>query len=333
MHAAILSSTKAPFTVQDMPLPEPGAGQGRIRLQYAALNHRDVWIQQGEYGRVQYPCIVGSDGVGVLDAVGPGVDVLHQIGDQVIINPSLNWGDNERFQSKDFSILGMPVAGTLAEYVCVPRENIFSLPGHLNGRQAAALPLAGVTAYRALFSRAKLKAGERVLITGAGGGVALFALQFAIAAGGVVDVTTGDVYKAKKCLELGAQHAENYKNQDWVENLKKAGAYDLIVDSGGGSGFGQLIDLLAPGGRLVFMGGTAGAWPNLKPQKLFYKQASLLGTTMGSTIDFVAMLAFVAQHELVPIEDSCYPLAHTQAAAERMLDGAQFGKIVIELAV
>jgi NADPH:quinone reductase-like Zn-dependent oxidoreductase len=199
--------------------------------------------------------------------------------------------------------------------------------------EAAALPLAGLTAYRVLFVRCKAHPGEKLLVTGAGGGVALFCIQFALKMGLEVYVTSGSDDKIVKAKKLGIAGAANYKLESWPDKLKKqAGGFDIIIDGAGGGDFGQLIKLCNPGGRIGIYGGTNGTVPNFSPQHVFWKQLSILGSTMGSDQDFAEMLDFVSQHKIVPVIDSVYSLRESEKAFGRMEKGEQFGKIVLKIA-
>lgn len=318
MKALVLKALHDGVHYEDVPDPVPREGEVRVELRAAALNHRDVWITKGKYPGIRFPSVLGSDGVGSLD------------GRPVLINPSLAWGDSERFQGERFEVLGMPTAGTFAEYIVLPEENVVDRPAHLNDAEAAALPLAGLTAYRALVSRAGAGAGDRVLVTGIGGGVALCAMQFALALGARVYVTSGSDAKIARALEMGAEGGANYREQGWDDKLKAAaGAFDVIIDSACGPGFGKLVGLADMGGRIAFFGGTAGPIEKLDPFAVFWRQISILGSTMGSPSDFADMLNLVETHRIVPVVDCEFPLAEGNAALERMQAGAQFGKIVL----
>jgi NADPH:quinone reductase-like Zn-dependent oxidoreductase len=248
----------------------------------------------------------------------------------VIVNPGHSWGSNPSVQSKAFHILGLPNDGTCAEYVTVPAQYLHNKPEHLNTAQAAALPLAGLTGWRALFTRGQLKVGERVLITGIGGGVAQLMLPMAVATGAEVWVTSSSGEKLFRAVEQRARGGVVYTQPDWAKELAKAsGGFDLIIDSAGGKGFSHLVDLALPGGRIVFFGGTQGLITDLPPAKIFWKQLSLLGTTMGSDAEFAEMLAFWHRHRLVPVIDQVFPLAEAQAAFDRLRAGQQYGKIII----
>lgn len=309
--------------------PTPGEGEVLVRVRAAALNHRDLWIKLGQYMGLKYPIIPGSDGAGVVAEVGSGVTGV-SVGDEVIINPGFDWGNDERGHGPDFTILGLPRDGTLAEQIVVPLSQLSAKPEHLSWEEAAALPLAGLTAHRALFSRGQLKEGEKVLITGIGGGVALFALQFAVAAGAEVWVTSSSDDKIARAMTLGAQGGFNYSDVAWAQEAAVAEhAFDVIIDSAGGEGFESLIDLSATGARIVFFGATRGNPPVLAMRKIFWRHLNLLGTTMGSPADWAAMLAFVATHEIKPVVSATYPLAEAAAAFDLMEAGGQFGKIVV----
>jgi NADPH:quinone reductase-like Zn-dependent oxidoreductase len=329
MKAAFLTAIKAPLVVQQVSDLAAAPGQAVVRLKAAALNHRDLWTQLGLYPNIKLPITLGSDGAGIVASVGAEADQAW-VGREVIINPSLDWGSDPRAQGPNYRILGLPDNGTFAEQVAIPVANLAPKPSHLSWEQAAALPLAGLTAWRALFTRARLKSGERVLITGAGGGAALFALQFAHAAGAEVWVTSGTTGKIARAQTLGARGGANYRDADWAETLQKqAGRFDVIVDSAGGDGFAKLIDLTKPGGRIVFFGATAGNPKGLDLRKCFFRQINLLGTTMGSPADFAGMTRFVDMHKITPVVDRVFPLDQADDALRHMEAAAQFGKIVL----
>ena len=345
MKALQLTALHQPLLLTDLPDPTPGAGEVVVAIKAAALNHRDVFIQQGLYPGIALPVIPGSDGAGVVSAVGEGVDTAW-IGREVVINPALNWGPNPAYYTPQFKILGMPDNGTFAEKMIIPLTNIYAKPTYLSVEQAAALPLAGLTAWRALMTRAALslttQTPDRVLITGAGGGVALFALQFAVAAGAEVWVTSGSQEKLDKAVALGAKGGVNYKEPDWHKTLlnqatqgnaalAKAGYFDVIIDSAAGPDFARLTQVAALGGRIAIFGGTTGKITDVQPSVIFFKHLSIFGVTMGSDAEFAAMLRFVADHKIVPVIDSVRPLTEAQAAYDRMSAGQQLGKLVLSI--
>lgn len=321
------------LSYEDVEFPLVKSGEAVVCLKAAALNHRDWWIVQGLYAKIKVPVILGSDGAGEVVSVGdPKDEVL--IGQRVVIHPSLSWGDNARAQGKDFRILGMPDNGTLAEYVIVPVSNIFEKPEYLTDEEAAALPLGGLTAYRALFVQGKLQKNEVVLITGIGGGVATLAMQMALAYGVKVMATSGHEEKIQRAIKAGIAFGSNYNDEDSFKKLTAAaetyGGIDLIIDSAGGKGFGDLLALIKPGGRIVNFGATAGNPESLDLRKMFWKQITLQGSTMGTSEDFKNMIAFFRSHEIKPVIDKVFSLKDFAHAFQRMKDGIQFGKIILK---
>ncbi|MBK8563257.1 MAG: zinc-binding dehydrogenase [Saprospiraceae bacterium] len=320
MKALVLKEKNSPPQFLEREMPTPEKDTVLVNVKAASLNHRDVWIMKGQYAGLSYPIVPGSDGAGWYE------------GQEVILQPGSGWGGDERCQGNGYQILGLPKDGTIAESVAVLRSQLFPKPSHLSMVEAAALPLAGLTAYRVLFVRCQARPGEKLLVTGAGGGVALFCVQFALKAGLEVYVTSGDESKIERVRTIGALGGANYKSDGWVDALKKmAGGFDVIVDGAGGADFGSLLKIANPGARIGIYGGTNGAVPNLSPQAIFWKQLSILGATMGSDRDFSAMLDFVNRHKIVPIIDSVFELADGAKAFERMEKGQQFGKIVLNI--
>lgn len=319
MKALVLIEANSLPVYQATTDPIPAEGEVIVDLKAAALNHRDVFVTQGKYSNIRFPIILGSDGAGICE------------GKEVVIYPALNWGDDPRFQGKSFEILGLPRNGTLAEKIAVPATHVFPKPEHLSWAEAAALPLAGLTAYRALFTKGRCQAGDKVLITGIGGGVALFALQFAKAVGAEVWVNSSSDEKIERAIDLGATGGANYKTPDWNKQLEAAGGFDIVIDGAGGEGFGTLLKLCKSGARVVSYGGTIGVVPNFSPQILFWKQLEVLGSTMGTAEEFAQMLTFVSAHKLHSIVDQVIPLAEGAQAFQRMESGGQFGKIVLAI--
>ena len=332
MFALQQDAPHQPAVWREVPTPQPDPGEVLVCLRAAALNHRDLWIQKGQYAGLKFPSILGADGSGEITALGAGV-TGPAVGDAVIIYPGVEWGNNPRAQGRSFRVRGMPDPGTFAEYITVPAAYVRPRPTHLSWTQAAALPLAGLTAYRAAFGRAQVQAGERVLVTGVGGGVALVAAQLCAAAGAEVWVTSGDDTKLARvlALPLGLRGGINYKAENWGRTLtgQAGGSFDVIIDSAAGSAFEALLDVAAPGGRIVFYGGTLGPIPQLPPAKVFWKQLSILGSTMGSEADFDAMLTLVNQHQLVPVVDREFPFAEGEAALRYLATGEQLGKVAL----
>ncbi len=312
-------------------MPEIAENEVLVRLKAAALNRRDYWIQQGMYPRIQLPCIPGSDGAGVVEAVGEKVRNTKP-GKEVIINPGMNWGNRKEVASENFTILGMPQDGTFAQYVKVESGYVYPKPPHLGFEQAAALPLAGVTAYRSLFSRAGARYGEKMLISGIGGGVAMQALQFALAHGQEVYVTSGSEDKLKKARQAGAHGGANYREENWHKKLKaETGLFEVIVDSAGGADFSKLVDLAAPAGRITIYGGTTGNISGIVPAKIFFKELTIMGSTMGNDQDFESMVLLVNAHQIEPVVDTVFPLEEAQQAVEYLARGQHLGKVALRI--
>ncbi len=320
MKALVIREVKQFPNWEEITSPAPKPDEVIVNIKAGALNRRDYFITQGLYPGIVYPGVLGSDGAGL-------------VGDrEVIINPNIGWGDRERVQDKHFHILGTPTFGTLAEQVVVGKDRLHDKPAHLSMEQAAALPLAGMTAYRVLFGRCQAQAGERVLISGIGGGVALFACQFAVASGCEVYVTSSSADKIRRAIDLGARGGLNYQEENWAKTfLKENKGFDVIIDSAGGAGFNELLRLAKPGARIGVYGGTRGAIPKLSPQLVFWKQLSILGSTMGSDKEFGLMVDFVNQHQIVPVVDTIFTVEESDKAFERMAKSEQFGKLVFKI--
>jgi zinc-binding alcohol dehydrogenase/oxidoreductase len=316
--------------------PVANAGEVVVRLKAAALNHRDVWIRSGTGAYAagfQQRVILGSDGAGEVLAVGPGGNRA-LLGQEVVINPSLEWGPSEVAQGPGFRILGLPDDGTYAEAVRVPAENVHPKPDALSFEEAAAIPLAALTAYRAVVSRARVQPGETVLVTGIGGGVSTFALQIARHLGARVLVTSGSDAKLARARAMGAGGGANYRTQDWAREIAALsdGGPDVVIDSAGGETFARAAEILKAGGRMASFGATTGAVKDFVLRNLFWKQATLLGTTMGSPREFAAMLELYDGGGLRPVVDQTFPLAAAADAHRRMEEAGQFGKIVLAIA-
>ena len=322
MKALVCKGVKEPLVYEDIDLPAYANNEafGIITLKAAGLNRRDYWITKGLYPGLRFPTVLGSDGCGLYE------------GREVVINPTMLWGEDQRYPTDDYQILGLEEYGTFAEQVAVRKKNIYPKPSHLTIEQAAALPLAGVSAYRALFTRCGLQAGEKVLISGVGGGVALFACQFALAAGAEVYVTSSSEEKIERAVAMGASGGVNYKDNDAMKQLSKAtGGFDVVIDSAGGSGFNMLLRMCRKGARIGVYGGTLGNWEGINVPNIFFKQLSIYGSTMGSDFEFAKMLDLVNKHHIVPVVDRVFDLKAGNEALSLMKTSPQFGKIVLRV--
>lgn len=328
MKAALFREKDTPLQVADVPKPIPAKDQVLVRIHTAALNHRDLWIQREQVAPLPVPVILGSDGSGLVEAAGEAAQSW--IGKEVIVNPSIDWGKNPLVQSSTFKILGFPDNGTFAEYLDIHQKQLAEKPEHLTLAEAAAVPLAALTAYRALFTKARLRPGERVLLTGIGGGAALWALSMAHAFGALVYVTSSREAKRAKALNMGAKGAVDYHDALWPDQLKSlCGAFDVIIDSAGGPSFGSLVELAAPGGRIVNFGRTAGNINEVSTRTLYWNQISILGTTMGTSDEFLSMLDFLHRYRIKPIIDRSFALTDINLAFAHMEQHEQFGKILL----
>jgi len=335
MKAIVLREPGGPeqLRLEDVPLPVPEWNQVLIKLKAAALNRRDLLVRSREQYRAAMPFIPGSDGAGGVVAVGPGV-VQCQVGDNVVINPALNWGDLEGAPSSAFRILGGPDNGTYAEYICISAANVFPKPTTLSFEEAAAFPLACLTAWRALITKACVQPGEWVLIHGAGSGVGSFAIQIARLAGARVAVTSHSDEKLSRARALGAEIGLNYSRCEWdveIKRLLNDSGVDIVVDSVGQATFSKSLDALKPGGRLVTFGTTSGSLTELDIRKLYHQQLAVFGTTMGRPQEFVQLLRVIDAGQIRSIVDRVFPLAEAGQAQQYMDQQEQFGKIVLSM--
>jgi zinc-binding alcohol dehydrogenase/oxidoreductase len=338
MRAVLLKQTgkiddlEKNLVIEDILKPDIQDDEVLIKIRYATLNHRDLWITKGLYSGIKLPVVLGSDCSGIIKEKGKNVSEF-KIGDEVIVNPSINWGENELHQGKDFKILGLPDNGTLEEYISIEKSKVFKKPVHLDLMQASAIPLAGLTAYRATIVKGELNKEKKVLITGIGGGVSTFAFLFAVNSEADVYVTSGDEIKISKAIELGAKGGVNYRNENWdIELLEKnKNGFDLIIDGTGGETISKCLNLINPGGRIVNYGATTGNTSNFEIRKIFWKQVSLLGTTMGSDRDFKNMLKFIEDKKITLVADKIFEFENICDAFIRMDKSEQLGKIIVKI--
>jgi zinc-binding alcohol dehydrogenase/oxidoreductase len=314
---ALVAQEPGRLELAEVPDPTPGLAEVVVELRAVALNRRDLGVVAGRSG-AGFPLVPGSDGAGIR----------RDTGEEVVIYPSVEWGDREDHPGAGFRILD----GTHAELIAVPAANLYPKPARLSWTEAAAFPLAGLTAYRALFSRARLRAAETVLVLGAGSGVSTFAVQLAVQAGARVIVTSSSEEKLDAALDLGAVGGVLYTDEGWVDEVRAVtggNGVDVVVDSVG-STWPDSLRALRGGGRLVVFGATGGHEVALDVRKLYFGQYSLLGTTMGSPSDFEGLLRRIDEGSWSPVVDSVRPLADGLSAYERLEAGAQLGKLVLE---
>jgi NADPH:quinone reductase-like Zn-dependent oxidoreductase len=326
--------------VQDVSEPQALRDDVVVRLHAAALNHIDLTIRSGTRSQMQLPHILGSDGSGVVAAVGPDVRNLRQ-GDPVIIHPGLWCGRCEHCargqQSEciEFGIVGMSSPGTFAEYIALPERNFYPKPDYLSWPGAAALGVAYLTAWRMITTRARLAPGETVLIHGIGGGVAVAALQLAKLLGAQVIVTSSSDEKLSKAAQLGADHGVNYaKSTDLVlevMDLVNGRGVDVVIDSVGAATWEVNLQVVRKGGRVVNCGVNTGATAPTDIQALYWKQITVMGSTLGSDHEFRQLLRACRATKLQPSIDSVFPLEQVRQAQAIMESSQQFGKIVLTM--
>jgi NADPH:quinone reductase-like Zn-dependent oxidoreductase len=322
----------------ELPEPEPGPGQVRVAIRAAALNHLDIFVRNG-IPNVPLPMIPGADGAGVVDALGAGVERAGlALGDRVLIQPGLYCGECEFCLSGEqslcvrYQILGEHTPGTFAERVVVPARNLFPIPGGLDFPEAAAFPLVYQTAWRMVVTRATVRPGETVLVHGAGGGVGGAAVEIALLCGGRVYATSSGEEKERALKAQGVEAVLDYRRQDVGKELhaitKKRGV-DVIVDCVGEATWMTSLRGAAKGGRIVTCGATSGPNPKEELRLVFWKQLSILGSTMANEKEFRTLLSAVASGRLRPRIDRTFPLSDAAQAYRRMEEGLQHGKIVL----
>lgn len=304
----------------------PNAGEVKVKVKSAGLNHRDLFIMNNRK-EMELPLVLGSDGAGVVTEIGEGVsnNILHT---EVIINPSIGWENAAEVPALP-EVLGGPKDGTFTEYVIVPAENIVRKPSYLTWEESGVLSLSALTAYRALFTKGRLKCGEHVLIPGIGGGVATFAMLFAKTIGAKVSVTSRIKNKRKIAEKYGADFSFN-SSGNWEESLQGE-KVDLIIDSIGPATFSKYFDVIKPNGRIVNFGASSGDKIELPLRALFYNQIDIMGTSMGSREEFNEMILFIEKHKIKPIIDKVYSLEGAVQALSRMEQGEQFGNIALRM--
>jgi zinc-binding alcohol dehydrogenase/oxidoreductase len=300
---------------EDVPDPSPGEGDVLVELRAASLNHLDVWIRKG-LPSVPKPRILGADGAGVI----AGTD------ERVVINPGI-------VRNGKTHIVGETMDGTHAELIAMPRAFVHPIPADLSFEEAAAFPLVFLTAYRMLVPRARLQKGEWVLIWGIGGGVATAALAIAKALGARAVVTSSSDEKLARARELGADATVNHDTEDVVARVKEIteGGAHIVVDDVGEATWKRTLDAARPEGRIVVCGATTGPNPPAALHRVWWKQLSILGSSMGTPEDFQCVYELVAAGKARPTVDRVYPLAEARAAHERLEAGEQLGKIVLSI--
>jgi len=308
----------------EVDIPQPKSNECLVKISAAALNRRDEWIVEGKYPAIKAGITLGSDGCGIVIEGSS-----EWIGKTVLINPNINWGKSQLTQSQQYQILGMPFDGTLADYLVVSEDRLIEKPNFLTDEAGASIPLAGMTAYRACFSQGSVNKNSQVLVTGAGGGVAQFAIAFCLAAGAHVTVASRVESKINRSLESGAQRGFNFSSDKWLEQAQNSGGYDVIIDSIGGNYLNHYLKIIKPGGIIVFYGSSSGRPENIDLFRLFWSQVMIKGSTMASDLEFKEMIQFITNYKIQPIIDKIYDFDDFKAAFQRFHSEDHFGKIVL----
>ncbi|MCC6796952.1 MAG: zinc-binding dehydrogenase [Candidatus Hydrogenedentes bacterium] len=329
------------LTIGDVSDPKPASDEVVVEVAAAALNHLDIWVRKGRPGlTLTFPHVLGSDATGTVAETGAGVDSSLK-GRRVVLNPGLWCGHCEwclrgdHSECSTYSIVGLGRWGTFSQRVAVPAVCVSPAPEHLNAHEAAALPLAYLTAWRMLTTRGQLEAGETLLIHGIGGGVAIAGLQLAKLKGARVIVSSSKEQKLKRAGELGADDFIDYsKTQDVAAEVKRitnGRGVDLVLDTTGAGTWPINFASVRKGGRIVHCGVTAGKIAEVDIGALYWNHITVMGSTMGSQGEFQGLVAAVGAAKMKPVIDKIFPLAEARAAQERMETGEQFGKIVLEV--
>ena len=313
--------------IGQVPDPVANGGEVVVSLRTAGINRRDLGIPNRR-GNEAGGLVLGSDGAGVIESVGDGVTTV-SVGDEVIINPALRWHLNSEAPPEEFDILGMPDNGTFADKIVISAEQVELKPKYLSWEEAGVLALAGLTGYRALFTKGNLKKGETVFIPGAGSGVATYLISFAKNIGARVIVTSRSEEKRQQALALGADRALD-THANWQDELIGE-TIDLVIDSVGRATFSRSLEILKKGGRIVVFGATTEDTVELDLRNFFYSQFQLIGTTMGSREELRAMIVHIEKYETRPVVDTVFDLNDALAAFDYVKESKQFGKVAVRI--
>lgn len=342
MRAIYLESYGKPESViiGHRPTPQPAPGEVRVQIKCAAFNRVDLYMRAGGIGVThRLPLILGVDGAGVVDALGAGVDTLNQ-GDRVSIYPA-RYSEFSEFSRRgdqmlctQCRVIGEHIDGTFADYVCIPATNAFPISEAVPFEQAAALPTAYLTAWRMVTTRAQVSATDTVLIHGVGGGASCAAMQTAKLAGARVIVTSSNDSKLEKAKALGADAGINYRNEDVLKRVRAltdGRGVDVVIENIGEATWSTSLKSLVRGGRMVLCGATTGPNPPADLQRIFVRQLSIFGSTLGNHEEFRTLLLAAEQRQLVPVIDQVYPFERVHDALQRLDKGEQFGKLVLRV--
>ncbi|GEN54007.1 zinc-dependent alcohol dehydrogenase family protein [Halobacillus faecis] len=310
--------------LKEMQNSQPNDNEVRVKVHTAGMNRRDLAVVTKRHKAEDPALIPGSDASGTVESVGKSVTKFQE-GDEVIVNPGLGWQKNSDAPPEGFEIVGLPDHGTFAEYYTCTEDHLERKPEHLTFEEAGVLPLAALTAYRALFTRGDLEAGQTVMLPGIGSGVLTFCLKFAKAIGARVIVTSRSESKQKEALKLGADVAISTE-ENWQEALASE-QVDLLIETIGNATFNKSLDIVRKGGTIVTFGSTTDDEVTINIRQFFYGQYNLLGSTMGSAEEFREMLGFISEHKIKPQLDKVFSMEEYKEAFEYIQKSKNFGKI------
>ncbi|MCU0480005.1 MAG: zinc-binding dehydrogenase [Anaerolineae bacterium] len=343
MRGAVITGHGGPEVVEvvdNLPIPQPKRGEVRLKMKAAALNRLDLWVRLGWPGlNLPMPHIMCADGAGVVDALGEDVTQFG-VGDRVCIDPTIVDADSPALMTglenqSRIHILGESVAGVACEYAVLPVRNLMKMPDHVTYEQAAAAGLVYLTAWHSLITRGGLRAGESVLIVGAGGGVNSASIQIAKLAGAKVYVVGSNAEKCQKATELGADVTINREaTPNWSKEMYKMTnkqGVDVVIDNVGTSTFNDSIRATRIGGRILVVGNTSGPFVELDLRQVFARQISIIGSTMGPHQDYIKVMNLVFSGALKPVIGAIFPLEEAHKAQDTLAEFEVFGKVVLKI--
>ncbi len=329
MKALVLDENNV-MSISSQTTPQLTHDNVLVKLKASSLNHREIWISKGLYPGMKLPCILGADGTGIVEKIGSNVDEKW-LNAEVILYPAYAWGDDQKAPSREFRVLGMPDPGTIAEYISIPATNLVLKPAYLSWLEAAAIPVASLTAWRALTHLGAINEKSKVLITGIGGGVAQAGLSFAKAKNAKVYVTSSSEEKINFAKKNGAINGVNYRDEHWHEQVKEiSGGIDIVLDSSPSPILDDYFKFMNYGGRIITYGSTGSRKTTINISKFFLRHIQFIGTAMGSPKEFEEMINFMEIHQIKPIINSFFPFDKAIEAINELSLGHQIGKIVLD---
>lgn len=328
---ALSLNEKKKLELIELENPRPSAGEVLVAIKSAALNHREIWISKGMYPGMTLPSTLGADGAGIVVEVGAGVDESW-LNKAVMCYPAIGWGDDEEAPTKKHRLYGMPLPGFIADYIVLPEENLVEKPAYLSWDEAAAVPVASLTAWRGLVKHGRIHKDQNILITGIGGGVAQAGLSFATAFDARVYVTSSSPDKIEYAISQGAAGGFNYREEGWQKAVaQETKGIDIVLDGAPPQALDTYMPFLKLGAKVIVYGSTGGQQVGMNIARFFLRHISLIGTAMGSPTEFKEMIAFMEKHQIKPLIYKSFPFEQSIEAFNTLAEGKQVGKITIQL--